>query len=45
MGFSEEMAGSGIRVSLPVDASDAGIDQFLKVWRSIESRLRPNKAA
>lgn len=45
MGFSEEMAGSGIRISLPVDVTAADIETFLMVWRSIESRLRPNQAA
>ncbi len=45
MGFSEDMAGSGIRVSLPVDVTDAGIETFLMVWRSIVNRLRPNQAA
>ena len=45
MGYSAELAGSGIRVSLPVDATDDDIDYFLAVWRSIDSRLRPDRAA
>jgi cysteine desulfurase len=45
MGFPEELSSSGIRVSLPVDVTDAEIDQYLTAWRSIDHRLRPNQAA
>jgi cysteine desulfurase len=45
MGFPEELSSSGIRISLPADVSEAAIERFLEAWRSIEGRLRPDKAA
>ncbi len=45
MGYSDDRAGSGIRISLPADATENQIDEFLKVWRSVVDRLRPEIAA
>lgn len=45
MGYSDEGAGNGIRISLPADVTNADIDRFLSVWRSVDQRLRPDKAA
>jgi len=45
MGFPEDLAGSGIRISLPADVTEADIDDFLVVWQSVDRRLRPDKAA
>lgn len=45
MGFPEDLAASGIRISLPADVTEAEIDQFLSVWQSVDRRLRPDKAA
>ena len=45
MGYSTERAGNGIRISLPADVTENQIDEFLKVWRSVVDRLRPEIAA
>ena len=45
MGYSAERAGNGIRISLRPDATENEVDDFLKVWRSVVDRLRPDKAA
>lgn len=45
MGYSTERAGNGIRISLPFDTTEGDIEEFLKVWRSVVDRLRPDKAA
>ncbi|MDQ3561287.1 MAG: cysteine desulfurase, partial [Pseudomonadota bacterium] len=45
MGFSAEMARSGVRVSLDVSASEAEIDGFVVAWRAIHSRMRRSQAA
>lgn len=45
MGFSTDKARAGVRVSLPVSASDADIDCFIVAWRAIHSRMRRSQAA
>lgn len=45
MGFPEDLAGNGIRISLPADVTEVEIDEFLSVWQSVDRRLRPDKAA
>lgn len=45
MGFPEDLAGNGIRISLPADVTEVEIDDFLSVWQSVDRRLRPDKAA
>ncbi|WP_026380084.1 cysteine desulfurase family protein [Afifella pfennigii] len=42
MGFP---VGSGVRVSLPWNATDADVDRFLDVWRAIHHRMAPGRAA
>jgi cysteine desulfurase len=45
MGFPEDLAGNGIRISLPADVTEAEIDHFLSVWQAVDRQLRPDKAA
>ncbi|SEQ05723.1 cysteine desulfurase [Faunimonas pinastri] len=45
MGLPFDLARSGIRVSLCVDASRADIHRFIAAWREIYPRLRQGRAA
>jgi cysteine desulfurase len=45
MGEPAEIARSGIRVSLPYDAEEADIENFIRAWGVIHARLSRPKAA
>jgi cysteine desulfurase len=45
MGVSERTGRSGIRVSLPVDATEADVEGFTGAWRAIHARLAGSLAA
>jgi cysteine desulfurase len=45
MGEPAEVARSGVRVSLPPDAEEADIENFIRAWRKVHSRLSRPRAA
>ena len=45
MALPPDVARSGVRVSLPPDATEADVDSFIAAWRAIQSRMRPSRAA
>jgi cysteine desulfurase len=45
MGGPAEVARSGVRVSLPPDAEEADIENFIRAWRKVHARLSRARAA
>ena len=45
IGERPDAARSGIRISLPPDATEADVDAFLAAWRVVHSRIARSRAA
>jgi cysteine desulfurase len=45
MGASREETEGGIRVSLPFGTSEADIDRFIEIWRTVSARASVQRAA